>query len=316
MTSLGGVKAARLATVRPLEGLSVCFWRRTALPHAMLAALANTGGATVVHSPRVAHYLITDEPPLSSLQNDDDMLTPTGYPPPNTAAGTAHSAHSTQPALRPHRATPRVEAPSPIQNGPTSVPSSVQNIASSIQNVPNGPSPILSGAVSVSSPQNGPSPIQNGPISVPPSVQNGFSPVRNGHSSVPSSVENIPCLTRGALREGLPAHLPVWLSKKLQGCAAPDARGVWRAPGVPGVVGTKWLFETICAAGEEGLERGGGAREGRRGGGAMDVGVGAEEEGEEQVVEEGEAETAAAEEQAEGEGEWDDEGDGEISDEY
>jgi len=40
---------------------------------------------------------------------DDDMLTPTGYPPPNTAAGTAHSAHSTQPALRPHRATPRVE---------------------------------------------------------------------------------------------------------------------------------------------------------------------------------------------------------------
>jgi len=30
-------------------------------------------------------------------------------PPPNTAADTAHSAHSTQPALRPHRATPRVE---------------------------------------------------------------------------------------------------------------------------------------------------------------------------------------------------------------
>ena len=36
------------------------------------------------------------------------MLTPTGYPP-NTAADTAHSAQSTQPALRPHRATPRVE---------------------------------------------------------------------------------------------------------------------------------------------------------------------------------------------------------------
>ena len=36
---------------------------------------------------------------------DDDMLTPTGYLPPNTAADTAHSAHSTQPALRPHRAT-------------------------------------------------------------------------------------------------------------------------------------------------------------------------------------------------------------------
>jgi len=34
------------------------------------------------------------------------MLTPTGYPPRNTAAGTAHSAHSTQPALRPHRANP------------------------------------------------------------------------------------------------------------------------------------------------------------------------------------------------------------------
>jgi len=40
---------------------------------------------------------------------DDDMLTPTGYPPTHTAAGTAHSAHSTQPArLPPHRATPRV----------------------------------------------------------------------------------------------------------------------------------------------------------------------------------------------------------------
>jgi len=48
------------------------------------------------------------------------MLTPTGYPPPNTAAGTAHSAHSTQPALRPHRAIPREEdntpadAPTPL----------------------------------------------------------------------------------------------------------------------------------------------------------------------------------------------------------
>ena len=41
--------------------------------------------------------------------NDDDMLTPTGYPPRNTAADTAHSAYSTQAALRPHRATPRVE---------------------------------------------------------------------------------------------------------------------------------------------------------------------------------------------------------------
>jgi len=40
---------------------------------------------------------------------DDEMLTPTGYPRPNTAADTAHSAHSTQPALRPHRAAPRAE---------------------------------------------------------------------------------------------------------------------------------------------------------------------------------------------------------------
>jgi len=38
------------------------------------------------------------------------MLTPTGYPPPpNTAADMAHSTHSTQPALRPHRATPMAE---------------------------------------------------------------------------------------------------------------------------------------------------------------------------------------------------------------
>jgi len=45
---------------------------------------------------------------------------PHRVPPPNTAAGTAHSAHSTQPALRPQRATPRVEdnipadAPTPL----------------------------------------------------------------------------------------------------------------------------------------------------------------------------------------------------------
>jgi len=37
------------------------------------------------------------------------MLTPIGYPAPNTAADMAHSTHSTQPALRPHRVTPRVE---------------------------------------------------------------------------------------------------------------------------------------------------------------------------------------------------------------
>ena len=33
------------------------------------------------------------------------MLSPTGYPPSNTAADMAHSTHSTQPTLRPHRAT-------------------------------------------------------------------------------------------------------------------------------------------------------------------------------------------------------------------
>jgi len=54
--------------------------------------------------------------------HDDDMRTPTGYPHPNTAAGTAHSAHSTQPALLPpHLATPRVgdntpaDAPAPLK---------------------------------------------------------------------------------------------------------------------------------------------------------------------------------------------------------
>jgi len=47
-------------------------------------------------------------------------LPPQGTPPHHTAAGTAHSAHSTQPALPPHRATPRVEdntpadAPAPL----------------------------------------------------------------------------------------------------------------------------------------------------------------------------------------------------------
>ena len=36
-------------------------------------------------------------------------LPPQGTPPPNTAADMAQSTHSTQPALRPHRATPRIE---------------------------------------------------------------------------------------------------------------------------------------------------------------------------------------------------------------
>ena len=48
---------------------------------------------------------------------DDDMPTPTGYPL-NTAADTAHSAHSAQPALRPHRATPRVEDKPPQTRRP------------------------------------------------------------------------------------------------------------------------------------------------------------------------------------------------------
>jgi len=49
------------------------------------------------------------------------MLTPPGNPPPPTAADTAHSAHSTQPALRPHRATPRVEDKPPQTRRPHSI---------------------------------------------------------------------------------------------------------------------------------------------------------------------------------------------------
>jgi len=40
---------------------------------------------------------------------------------PNIAADTAHSAHSTQPALRSHRATPRVEDKSPQTRRPHSI---------------------------------------------------------------------------------------------------------------------------------------------------------------------------------------------------
>jgi len=40
--------------------------------------------------------------------DDDDMLSPTGYPPPNTAADMAHSTQSTQPA---RTATPRYPLP-------------------------------------------------------------------------------------------------------------------------------------------------------------------------------------------------------------
>jgi len=51
---------------------------------------------------------------------EDDMLTPTGYPPPptHTAADMAHSTHSTQPALRSHRTTPRTEAKPPQTRRP------------------------------------------------------------------------------------------------------------------------------------------------------------------------------------------------------
>jgi len=49
----------------------------------------------------------------------DDTLTPTAYPP-HTAADTAHSPHSTQPALRPHRATPRAEEKNPQTRRPHS----------------------------------------------------------------------------------------------------------------------------------------------------------------------------------------------------
>jgi len=58
---------------------------------------------------------------LGSVQADDDMLTSTGYPRPNTAADTAHSSHSTQPARRPHRATPRVEDDTPAERRPHSI---------------------------------------------------------------------------------------------------------------------------------------------------------------------------------------------------
>ena len=47
-------------------------------------------------------------------------LPPQGTPP-HTAADTAHSAHSTQPALRPHRATPKVENKPPQTRRPHSI---------------------------------------------------------------------------------------------------------------------------------------------------------------------------------------------------
>ena len=48
---------------------------------------------------------------------DDDMLTPTGYPPTHTEAD---MAHSTQPALRPHRTTPMAEDQPPQTRRPHS----------------------------------------------------------------------------------------------------------------------------------------------------------------------------------------------------
>jgi len=48
-------------------------------------------------------------------------LPPQGTPPPNTAADTAHSAHSIQPVLRPHRAALRAEDQPPQTHRPHSI---------------------------------------------------------------------------------------------------------------------------------------------------------------------------------------------------
>jgi len=47
-------------------------------------------------------------------------LPPQGTPPPHTAADMAHSTHSTQPALRPHRTTPKTEDKPPQTRRPHS----------------------------------------------------------------------------------------------------------------------------------------------------------------------------------------------------
>jgi len=82
----------------------------------------NPGWCCVLH--RLPYMGWSWSAPFSdSIDSDVDMLTPTGYPPPNTAADAAHSAHSTQPSLRPHRATPRVEDKPPQMHRPHLWPS-------------------------------------------------------------------------------------------------------------------------------------------------------------------------------------------------
>ena len=80
-THLGAVRDARLAASRPLDGVSICIWRGTALPHDTLRALAMAAGATIVHSPRVAHYLITDEASQTSTgaNREDEEDDATGH---------------------------------------------------------------------------------------------------------------------------------------------------------------------------------------------------------------------------------------------
>jgi len=64
--------------------------------------------------PRSPHQRILHSSHIYTHHAADDMRPPPGYPPPpNTATDTAHSAHSTPPAPRPHRATPRVEDKTP-----------------------------------------------------------------------------------------------------------------------------------------------------------------------------------------------------------
>jgi len=61
---------------------------------------AKAGAAPSVRGALVSGGLV---PLLAGwVHPDDDMGIPTGYPLPNTAADTAHSAHSAQLALRPH----------------------------------------------------------------------------------------------------------------------------------------------------------------------------------------------------------------------
>jgi len=80
------------------------------------------GTAPLQRTTGTALRVALPEPPGRNNAHDDDMLTPIGYPPPNTAADTAHSAHSTHPALRPHRATPRVEDNPPQTRRPHAQP--------------------------------------------------------------------------------------------------------------------------------------------------------------------------------------------------